>query len=442
MMNFFDNTVLLQSETATKLYDHVKDLPIIDYHCHLDPYMISEDAHFSDIGEFWLKSDHYKWRAMRLCGVEEKYITGDADFREKFLKYAEIMPMLCGNPLYYWTHMELSQIFGITKPLNKESGEEIYKEATEKLKSITVSHLLKKFKVEYIATTDDPTDDLKPHGKYGNTVVAPTFRPDKVFSFEKGYLEKLSLISGYETSTLKGLMNAISARMDYFVSHGCTIADIGFGQFPLLSADFKEAEKIYENKENMSGSDQDKLVWFLLSFILKECKKRDMTVQLHFGVVRNVNPEYFKKCGSDSGFDVIGVNKNVDPTQLLAKIPESERPSLVLYSLNDSPLPALACITGAFRNVRMGAAWWFNDTVLGIRKNLQTIAEYSVLGTCTGMLTDSRSFSSYVRFDFFRRILASVVAEYVERGEYDLSSAYSLVENICYKTPKYLIKQK
>ena len=191
MKKFFGEQLLINHSCGVEIYQEVKDLPIIDYHCHLDQNKIAADAGFSDIGELWLAGDHYKWRAMRLCGVEEKYITGEASYKEKFLKYAEILPKMAGNALYYWTHMELSQIFGICEPLNKESAERIYEQANEVLKTTTVSSLLKRFDVEYVATTDDPIDSLSAHGKYGNTQVSPTFRPDKIYSLDNEYLKKL-----------------------------------------------------------------------------------------------------------------------------------------------------------------------------------------------------------------------------------------------------------
>ncbi|MBQ8850064.1 MAG: glucuronate isomerase [Clostridia bacterium] len=442
MKDFFGDSILLGGEAACALYEKVKDLPIIDYHCHLDPKMIAENATFDNIGEFWLAGDHYKWRAMRLCGVDEKYITGDADFRDKFIKYAEIVPKLCGNPLYYWTHMELKSIFGINKPLNADTAAEIYDEATEKLRKMSVWSLLEKFKVEYIATTDDPVDDLRYHGKYGNTTVAPTFRPDKVYGLDGEYLARLGEVSGKDTSTLSGLLAALTDRLDYFYSKGCRIADHGFERFPTVFVSREEAEAIYAKRESLNADEKEAMFGFILGFLMREYKKRNMTAQLHFCVTRNVNPATFKTIGVDSGFDVM--SNTPDPRELiafLASIPDSERPDMLLYTLNDSSLSSLACVTGAFRNVRMGAAWWFNDTMLGIGRNIETIAEYSALGTSVGMLTDSRSFSSYVRFDFFRRILATKIGAYVESGEFDVAAAEGMMKDICYNNPLALTKK-
>ena len=390
MKEFFGEDYLLQSESAKKIYSAIKDLPIIDYHCHLDEKAIKADKTFSDIGELWISGDHYKWRAMRLCGVSEDYITGYRSFIDKFKKFAEILPSLCGNPVYAWAHMELKQIFGINKPLNSDTADEIWNEANEKLKNLSVRKLLKKFNVEYIATTDDPYSALENHGDIDGVKVRPTFRADARFNegVSKQELEK---------------------RLDYFVSKGCKIADYGF--------DF-----VNENDEN--------LLW-----LIENCFKRKMILQLHFGTFRNVNAVMLKTCGKDSGFDIMRGAIDVDA---LVKVLDKENtklgglPTIVVYPLNDYDLRAVATLTGAFPTVKVGAAWWFNDTLGGIKRQLETVAEYSVLGTQFGMLTDSRSFSSYVRFDYYRRILSSFIGEKVDSGEYDEQSAQTLAKNIAY----------
>ena len=437
---FFGENLFLHSESAKEIYKAVKDLPIVDYHCHLDPRMIAENVSFSNIGALWLAGDHYKWRAMRLYGVDEYYITGKASDREKFRKYAEVVPSLIGNPLYYWTHMELSQIFDIHLPLNRETADEIFDLAGEKLKNMRVQDLLSHFGVTYIATTDDPVDDLRYHGVYGKTTVAPTFRPDKVFTLDETYLETLGKVAETDVSTLQGLLSALTKRLDYFVSKGCRITDHGFERFPSRYLGVAEAEEAYLRRATLTPEEKEGLFGFLLTFLMREYKQRDLTVQLHFGVTRNVNPETFRAIGVDSGFDVMS-----DPPSpkalisFLSRISDEERPRILLYTLNDAGLSSLATVSGAFRNVRMGAAWWFNDNVSGIRKNLLTVSEYALLGNSTGMLTDSRSFSSYARFDFFRRLLADFIGEYVENGEYDADSAASLAEKICYTNAKEMI---
>lgn len=395
-MGFFDKNLLLSSKEAERIYDQIKDLPIIDYHCHLSDKEIKDDKRFSDIGELWLAGDHYKWRAMRLCGVDEEYITGGKSFKEKFFKYAEIMPKLIGNPLYYWSHMELVEIFGIDTPLNKDTAGEIYDKANAVLKDLSVSKLLEKFKVEYIATTDDPFSALENHGDVNGVKVRPTFRPDRCFA------ENVS-------------KEELSERLDYFISKGCKIADHGFDDF----------------------DDTENLEW-----LIEKCYEKNIVLQLHFGTFRNINSTAFSTIGRDSGFDVF---RDYIATDKLAKLLDKMNtklgslPQIVLYPLNDACLRAVCAISGAFRNVRVGAAWWFNDTVEGIKRQLETVSEYAVLGTNLGMLTDSRSFSSYVRFDFYRRILSSFIADKVEKGEYDRSGAVALAKDIAYNNVKEVL---
>lgn len=399
MKKFFDDNLLLDGETATHIYQQIKNLPIVDYHCHLDEKAIADNVKFENIGQLWLSGDHYKWRAMRLCGVEEKYITGEASYHDKFLAYANIMPQLLGNPLYYWSHMELAQIFDIHQPLCQQSAEIIWTEANTKLAEMTVGDLLKKFKVEYVATTDDPMSELTYHGKKGDTEVRPTFRPDGCFA--AGTDKKL-----------------LEERLRYFVSKGCKIADHGFDDF----------------------EDTTNVEW-----LCEMCYKYNIVLQLHFGTFRNVNETAFEQIGRDSGFDIMRSSVSVDKlAQLLSKLNAKlgGLPDIVLYPLNDNYVKSCATLSGAFRNVRVGAAWWFNDTVCGIKRQLETVSEYSVLGTQLGMLTDSRSFSSYVRFDFFRRILASFIAAKVDNGEYDENAATKLASDIAYYNIKNLLATK
>lgn len=438
---FFDENLLLYNECGKKLYNEVKDLPIIDYHCHLDPKKIADNDGFSDIGELWLSGDHYKWRAMRLNGVDEYYITGKASYREKFFKYAEILPNLIGNPLYYWTHLELKQIFGIDTPLNKDTAEDIYNKANEILKNTTIHTLLRDFKVEFVATTDDPIDSLEYHGKQKDTLVTPTFRPDKLFDFADDYIEKLSKASGITITTLDDLLNALENRLDFFVSKGCRMADHGMDTFPACYADKATAERLFALRKMLTADEKECLRGFILVWLSKEYAKRNISVQIHFAVTRNVNPKGFEICGVDSGFDVISETPSVhNVLEFFKQISDEERPNTILYTLNDANLASMACISGAYRKVRMGAAWWFNDTVEGIRRNLKIISEYSSLGNNLGMLTDSRSFSSYCRFDFFRRILCTYVGDLVEKGEYDEESAKTLVKNICYYNSKGMVE--
>ena len=436
-MSFFDESVLLYNSEAKKLYDGAKDLPIIDYHCHLDPRAIAQNDSITDIGRLWLEADHYKWRAMRLCGVDEHYITGTASYKEKYLKYAEIMPLLSGNPLYYFTHFELKQIFGITEPLNSDSAERIYNKANAVLKNMKVSDLLEKYRVELVATTDDPADSLEYHGIYGNTAVVPTFRPDKYYCPSDKDLERLSKACGKKTDTLDGLLSALTERLDFFLSKGCFMSDHGFEKFPVEFISKEKADELFAKRKSLDEKDKSALFGFILTYLLKEYKKRNITAQLHFSVRRNVNTDMFLKTGADSGFDVVGDPESpASLERFLNSIKDDERPDIVLYALNDTPIRAIASICGAFRGVHMGAAWWFNDTVSGIRRNLDTVAEYTALGTNLGMLTDSRSFAGYSRFDFFRRILCEYVGGIVCKGEYAEADAKKLIYDICYGNTK------
>lgn len=437
---FFDENILLHGEASKELYASIKDLPIIDYHCHLNQKGIKDDWKIDDIGELWLSGDHYKWRVMRMCGIDEKYITGDASYHEKFIKYASILPMLMGNPLYYWTHFELKQIFGIEKVLNSDTAEEIYAEANEKLKTLSIQKILHFFHVQFVATTNDPTDTLDDYGDIGGIHVTPTFRPDKLYSFSDSYMKEIGESVGYSISTLNDLMKAISERLDFFVSKGCKITDHGFRSFPKKYATYEEAKMLFLKRESLSEEEFDSLFGFLLVYLMKEYKKRNLIMQIHFSVIRNVNTKMFKQIGVDAGFDIIGEGVNIeDLTHFLDQLDDENRPTIILYSLNPEAFKEVSCVSGAFRNVIVGAAWWFNDSLLGIRNNLETISEYSIIGTNLGMLTDSRSFSSYSRFDFFRRILSTFVGEKVDNGEYSLEDAKKLCYNIAYGNIKKLL---
>lgn len=441
MKNFFDDGLFLNSHAAHEIYDEIKDLPVIDYHCHLDPEKIRGNAKFSDIGELWLAGDHYKWRAMRLCGVEEKYITGNACYRDKFMKYAEILPKLAGNPLYVWSHLELKSIFGITEPLSGENAERIYAAANEKLRLLSVRSLFEKFRVEFVATTDDPCDGLENCGRHCGALVTPTFRPDKLLFFNEEYLQKLAKTTGKPVASLTDLLAAAESRLEYFIEHGCRLADHGFRRFPKEYASAAEAEELYANRRSLSAKQKEALFGYTLVKLAEMYGRKGIVMQMHFAVERNVNPAMFSLCGADSGFDVIASAQNPeDVVAFFARIREDRRPETILYTLNDSNQSALTALTGAFRNVRTGAAWWFNDTAEGIRKNLSVLSEYAVLGTSFGMLTDSRSFSSYVRFDFFRRILADFLGGMAERGEYALKDAVETAKNISYYNIKEALK--
>ncbi len=434
MKDFFASDLLLNTPAARALYDTVRDLPIIDYHCHLNEKEIAADRAFTSLGELWLGGDHYKWRAMRLCGVDEKYVTGDASYDEKYRKYAEIFPRLGGNPLYYWTQMELALIFGIREPLGPDTADSILARANEKLAGLHVSDLLNRFKVEYIATTDDPVSDLAAHGTYGDTRVAPTFRPDRMIGLDETALSELATASGIETDTLAGLKAALAARLAYFRAHDCRIADHGMDFLPIADCGEDVAAALYARRASLTTEEKWTLSSHLIYYVAGLYAREGMVMQLHFATFRNVNTAQFAAVGRDAGYDIM--RGLVDTDRLVHFLDtlnaRGELPKTVLYSLNPACVPALCTLSGAFPHVRVGAAWWFNDTVLGIKRQIETVAEYAVLGNNLGMLTDSRSFASYARFDFFRRILADVVGGWVERGEYDMNHAKQLMYGVCY----------
>ncbi len=440
---FFSDEVLLSTPEAVRLYRSVCDLPIIDYHCHLDQYAIQKNLCFETLGELWLSGDHYKWRAMRLCGVDEYYITGKASYTEKYYKYAEIFPKLCGSPLYYWTQMELKILFGISEPLCKENADAILSRANRILADMTVGDILKKFRVEYIATTDDATAPLDAHGDYEGTAVRPTFRPDKILAGDADELAKLAEQYGKPIKTLAALKEALADRVAYFRAHDCRIADHGMDFLPLPDCGEKKVAEIFSLRPELRNEEENRrLASHLLSYLAELYAKEDMVMQLHFATYRSVNSAMFSAVGRDAGFDIMrgAVDTDALVVFLDALYRRGALPKTVLYTLNPAAAPALATLSGAFPNVRIGAAWWFNDTVLGIKRQLETVAEYAVLGTNLGMLTDSRSFASYARFDFFRRILADLVGGYVARGEYDADAAETLMYGVCYGNIKEFLK--
>ncbi|MBQ4113673.1 MAG: glucuronate isomerase, partial [Clostridia bacterium] len=308
----------------------------------------------------------------------------------------------------------------------------------EKLANIRVSDLLNRFKVEYIATTDDPVSDLAVHGTYGSTVVAPTFRPDRILTLDETAISELATVTGIATDTLDGLKAALAARLDYFVAHGCRISDHGMDFLPEKKFDEGTVASLYAHRDSMIPDAKVIISSYLLYYVASLYAERNIVMQMHFATYRNVSTAMFDQVGRDAGFDIM--RGGVDTDKLVEFLNtlhmEGNLPKMVLYTLNPACVPALCTLSGAFPNVRVGAAWWFNDTVEGIRRQIKITAEYAVLGTSLGMLTDSRSFASYARFDFFRRILADVVGEWVEKGEYAMEHAQKLMYDMCYGNVK------
>ncbi len=452
---FYSEKVFLNNDTSESIYKAVKDLPIIDYHCHLQPKEIYEDKAFDNIGEIWLGGDHYKWRLMRSVGIDEKYITGDSSWKDKFLKYAEALEMALGNPLYHWSHMELKQFFGINEPLTTENAEEIWNRANEVIKESRMSprKLIKDSNVEYIATTDDIIDTLEYHKLIAGdsdikAKVCPSFRTDNLFLYTadgyKDYISKLSQCSGVNVIDLDSLKKALENRVEFFVSVGCRMTDVGIERFPEYIGDDAEASEAFG--KILSGSiltekEYDAFISNLYIFLGGLYKKHGLIMQLHLAVKRNASTKLFEKLGRDVGGDCVGNPiKASSITTLLDKMEQEDKlPCTIVYTLNPTIYYEIATSIRSFRNVSLGAAWWFCDNLSGIKKQIQVYSETAAIGTFYGMLTDSRSFLSYARHDYFRRILASALGDAVEKGEFaPFESAVKIAEKICY----YNIKNK
>ncbi len=447
--NNMNNIKYIYSKSGEKLYLEVaKDLPIIDYHCHLSPKEIYEDLPFDNIGQMWLDGDHYKWRLMRANNIDEKYITGKASHKEKFLEYAKAIENSPGNPLYHWSHMELKQFFHIDLELNQENADLIWEKANDYIKREKLSprKLIEQAKVTYIGTTDDIIDDLKYHrllkeDKSFKTLVMPTFRTDNVMLIRnkgyKEYIEKLSKVSEIEISDLDSLSQALVNRMDFFAESGATMSDVGIQYFPDADFTYDIANKVF--KDTLAGKDVEdknyfKFLGYLYVFLSKEYKKRDITQQIHTGVLRNANTRMFEEIGPDAGFDVSANGLDARAlANLLDKMDQDDNlaPS-ILYILNPSSYYQALTVAGAFRKVLFGAAWWHMDHLDGIEENLRKVASLTSLGMTLGMLTDSRSFLSYARHDYFRRILSSVLGKWVDQGEYSYEAAKKVVYNLSY----------
>ena len=401
-MGIINDNFMLKNEMAKKLYNRVKDLPIIDYHCHISPKMIAEDYRFNDAYELFLGGDHYKWRQMRSNGVDERFITGDADNYEKWLCFAKTMPKLIGNPLYHWTHLELKRYFDIDLSLNEKNAKEIWDETNRKLKlpEFSVKNLIKKSNVEVICTTDSPYDSLEYHKQLKDfeTKVIPTFRPD-----------------------LYNITEDITERMDYFHENGCRLSDHAIDEI------------------------NNELLETMVS-LGKEYAKRGWVMQLHIGALRNNNSRMYEKLGPDAGFDSVNdfeIAKGL--SKLLNELDKNNSlPKTILYCLNPKDNYVLGTMLGNFQGtdakgkVQFGSGWWFNDNRDGMEEQMKTLANLGCLGNFIGMLTDSRSFVSYTRHEYFRRIMCNLVGKWVEDNEYpnDMDVLFEIVEGISYKNAK------
>lgn len=454
---FLGKNFLLNSEAAEVLYhQYAKELAIIDYHCHLSPEEIYENKTFRNLTEAWLGGDHYKWRVMRACGVDESLITGDAEDYDKFLAWASVMPKLIGNPLYHWTHLELQRFFDIRELLNEQTAPAIWEKANAKLQGegFGARDLITKSKVTVVCTTDDPADSLEYHFKIkeleGFTAkVLPSFRPDKFLEINratfKPWLGKLEAVTGKPIKSYGALLEALEARIDFFHEVGGRVSDHALDTLEYRETTRKEADAIFAkvlSKGKVTPLEEKKYKSYTMRFLGQAYAARGWAMQLHIHALRNVNTAMFKQLGPDTGYDAINDGQVADALAgLLDGIQKAgELPKTILYSLNANDYAVLASIMGSFQGggvpgkIQLGTAWWFNDTKEGMIEQMKTLANLGVLSQFVGMLTDSRSFLSYPRHEYFRRILCDVLGDWVDRGEApeDYELLGQIVTDICY----------
>jgi glucuronate isomerase len=462
MKTFMDDNFLLATETARNLYhDYAKLMPIIDYHCHINPKEIAENRKFDTITQAWLGGDHYKWRVIRANGTEEKLITGtESSDYDKFIAFAHALPKAVGNAVYHWTHLELKRYFDCDLTISPETADEIWNLCNQKLQEadFSVRGIIRRSNVDVIVTTDDPIDDLKLHKQIAadpeiTFQVLPGFRPDKAVNIEnpgfKEYIASLGAVCGKEIKTFGDLCLALSARIDYFNENGCRACDHGLNYIPFEENSEQRAPKLFERAlagETLSQEEIDAYKTAVLIFLGKQYAKNGWVMELHYGAQRNLNTPMFNKLGPDTGYDAISNTQNGNN---IAKFLNSlavtgDLPKTLLYSLNPNDDAMLNSIAGCFSDasavckVQQGSAWWFNDTKKGMEDQIINLATRSLLGGFLGMLTDSRSFLSYTRHEYFRRILCNILGDWVENGEYpnDLKMLGGIVQDISYNNTK------
>jgi len=463
MKNFLDENFLLQTETAQNLYhNHAAQQPIIDYHCHLVPSMVANDHQFKSITEAWLGGDHYKWRAMRTNGVDEKFCTGkDTSDWEKFEKWAATVPYTMRNPLYHWTHLELKTAFGIEKLLSPKTAREIFDECNEKLQSpqFSARNLMRHYKVEAVCTTDDPIDTLEHHIATKNDgfeiKMLPTWRPDKAMAVEssanfRSYVEQLSAISGVTISSFDDMIVALRKRQDFFAELGCKLSDHGIEEF--YAEEYTEAEikaifnKIYGGKE-LSLEEVLKFKSAMMVIFAEMDWEKGWTQQFHYGAIRNNNTRLFNTLGPDTGFDSIGTFSTAKSmSKFLNRLDTNNKlAKTILYNLNPSDNEMIATMIGNFQDgtvagkIQFGSGWWFLDQKDGMEKQMNALSVLGLLSRFVGMLTDSRSFLSYPRHEYFRRTLCNLIGNDVENGllpHQELDFIGKMVEDISYNNAK------
>ena len=469
MKAFMDKDFLLETETAKHLFhDYAENMPLVDYHCHISPREIYEDRRFNDLTEVWLGGrqsdgsyfgDHYKWRVMRSNGVSEEYITGDKSAYERYLKFVEALQMAIGNPMYHWCNLELRKFFGYDKPLTPETAREAWDFCAEKLRTdpdLTVRGIIKKSNVAMIGTTDDPIDSLEWHEKIAadpsiTVKVCPSFRPDKAINISKSgfadYIGKLAKSVGREKlESADEVKAALIERLEFFARMGCRASDHGLDYIPFRPAADEEVNDIF--RKVMAGAcpsveEAEKYQTAILLCLGRAYHRLGIAMQIHYSCLRGVNTRLNRLLGPDTGFDMIAQNTcGGDIAALLAALDETgECPKTILYSLNPADNEQLGTLIGCFQSdevpgkIQHGSAWWFNDTRSGMEAQMKSLANLGLLGNFVGMLTDSRSFLSYARHDYFRRIFCNLVGNWVENGEYPASEAIlrRIVEGVSYE---------
>lgn len=458
MKAFMDENFLLSTETAQRLFhSYAETMPVLDYHCHISPEEIATDRRFENITQVWLGGDHYKWRFMRSCGVDEAYITGNASDRDKFFKWAEVLGKAIGNPLYHWSHLELQRYFNYHRPLSQNTASEVWELCNKKLaeKDMSARGLIRKSNVTLICTTDDPIDSLCYHKAIAedqsfSVQVLPAWRPDRSIAIEKpdfaAYMEQLSSVSHIEINSFPALCKALKVRLDFFDSMGCVVSDHGLDYVMYAPATEQQADMILKKRLSGAALSQEEILRFktmLLLFLGREYARRGWVMQLHYGVKRNNNTRLFQAIGADTGYDCIG---DQAPAGELADFLNAlectdELPKTILYSLSPNDNAAIETIMGCFQNsqavskLQHGSAWWFNDHRPGMEAHLRSLASLGNLSGFVGMLTDSRSFLSYTRHEYFRRILCEYIGTLVENGEFadDEQILSDLVKDISYR---------
>lgn len=456
MKQFMDEDFFLHNDTARYLYhEYAKGMPIFDYHCHLAAKDIANDRKYRNITELWLQEDHYKWRAMRWNGVDERYITGDAEDKEKFIKWAETITYCIGNPLYHWTHLELRRYFGINLLLSPKTVEEIWGKcnAMLKRKEFSAKELIKRSNVKVVCTTDDPTDTLEYHfeiakDKTFDVKVLPTMRADNVIYIEKeGFAEwisKLGEAAGIRVKSFPDLIQALVKRIESFHQAGCRISDHSLERVVFLDGTDEEVDIIFRKALSgsaLSSEEVEKYKTKIMLFLGREYARLGWVMQIHIGATRNNNSRMMKLLGPDSGFDGMGDNLFEEAlTKLLATLDETDQlPKTILYCLNPRDNELLGAIMGCFQGggipskLQFGSAWWFNDQKDGMIRQMTVLANLGLLSRFVGVQTDSRSFLSYTRHEYFRRILCNLIGEWVEKGEVpnDFEILGNMIQDIC-----------